>query len=161
MTDGILLDTSFFIRLLNDKDPLHNNVLAFFQHFLNEERVLKCSTIAVAEYCVRGERDELPLQNIEILPFNMNHALTAGKFAREIFAIRNQLDLSTRLIVPNDNKLFAQAHVEPDISHFATADLESIKIYNSLSQTIKLDFDIINIRDSLSDLLNMLPFALD
>lgn len=32
--DCVLLDTSFFIRLLNEEDPLHNNALGVFQIFL-------------------------------------------------------------------------------------------------------------------------------
>jgi hypothetical protein len=159
--DSILLDTSFFIRLLNDEDVLHKNVLGFFEHFLNQEIRLKCSTICVAEYCVRGEIEELPLQNIEILPFNLNHAITAGKFANVCFSNKNVLNLSNRLIIPNDNKLFAQAHIEKDISHFATSDEEVIKVYDLLNHNSPLNFEIINIRNSLSDFLNLLPFTLD
>lgn len=31
MKHSVLLDTSFFIRLLNDEDPLHSNALGYFQ----------------------------------------------------------------------------------------------------------------------------------
>ncbi len=31
MTHSVLLDTSFFIRLLNDEDPLHQNAKLFAQ----------------------------------------------------------------------------------------------------------------------------------
>ena len=34
MKDKVLLDTSFFIRLLNDEDPLHENALGYFKYFL-------------------------------------------------------------------------------------------------------------------------------
>lgn len=54
---SILLDTSFFIRFLNEDDKLFKNVDGYFQYFLKEEIVLKCSTISVAEYCVRGKID--------------------------------------------------------------------------------------------------------
>lgn len=30
----VLLDTSFFIRLLNEEDPLHENAFGLFQIFL-------------------------------------------------------------------------------------------------------------------------------
>jgi predicted nucleic acid-binding protein len=30
MTHSVLLDTSFFIRLLNDEDPLHHNAKDYF-----------------------------------------------------------------------------------------------------------------------------------
>ena len=51
----VLLDTSFFIRLLNDQDALHQNTRGYYRHFLQNSVRLKCSTISVAEYCVRGK----------------------------------------------------------------------------------------------------------
>lgn len=35
--NGVLLDTSFFIRFLNDDDPLFQNALEYFKYFLAEE----------------------------------------------------------------------------------------------------------------------------
>lgn len=55
----MLLDTSFFIRLLNENDNLHPKALGYFKYFLEKDIVLKCSTISIAEYCVRGSFDEL------------------------------------------------------------------------------------------------------
>ena len=153
----ILLDTSFNIRLLNDQDPLHKNVLGFYQYFLEKEFRLKCSTISVAEYCVRGKIDELPLKNLELLPFNLNHAVKAGEFANLVFANRNTLDLGNRLIIPNDSKLFAQAHIDKEITSFATSDKECIKIYELLNQHFQLDFEIINIREPYNSVLGILP----
>lgn len=46
--DCVLLDTSFFIRLLNEEDPLHNNALGYFRYFLEHDFVIKISTIAIA-----------------------------------------------------------------------------------------------------------------
>ena len=123
----ILLDTSFFIRLLNPNDSLHRNTLSFYRYFLENNNRLKCSTISVAEYCVKGKTEELPLKNLEILPFNFLHAETAGRFAYAVHEKKNTLDLTTRLIIPNDTNLFAQAHIEKEIDYFATADKESLK----------------------------------
>lgn len=141
----VLLDTSFHIRLLNDNDPFHKNVLGFYQYFLEKEIRLKCSTISIAEYCVRGKIEELPLKNLEIIPFNIKHAVKAGEFANTVFAHRNTLNLPNRLIIPNDNKLFAQAHTEKEITKFATSDVECIKIYELLKQNFSLDFEVINV----------------
>lgn len=46
--DCVLLDTSFFIRLLNEEDPLHENALGYFRYFLEHDFVIKISTIAIA-----------------------------------------------------------------------------------------------------------------
>lgn len=147
INSSVLLDTSFFIRLLNENDPLHKNVLGFYQYFLEKESSLKCSTISIAEYCVRGKVDELPLRHLEIVPFNINHAIKAGEFANAVFTHKNTLNLGNRLIIPNDNKLFAQAHIEKEVDNFVTSDLECIKIYELLKQNFTLEFKIINIRN--------------
>tara|TARA_R110002072_G_scaffold199584_1_gene357257 strand:- start:227 stop:514 length:288 start_codon:yes stop_codon:yes gene_type:complete len=70
MKHSVLLDTSFFIRLLNDGDPLHLNAIDYFKHFAENEITMKVSTISIAEYCVKGTVDELPLKKLQILPFN-------------------------------------------------------------------------------------------
>jgi len=82
---SVLLDTSFFIRLLNDEDPLHPNALGYYKYYLENEVILKISTISIAEYCVRGNLDDLPLKDLQIVPFNLNHAVRTGDFAKVIF----------------------------------------------------------------------------
>lgn len=88
MNSGVLLDTSFFIRLLKENDPLFKNANNFFKYFLQKDIKLYLSTISIAEYCVKGQIDELPLKNLFILPFNINHAKVAGEFAKVIYEKR-------------------------------------------------------------------------
>jgi len=64
MHRSVLLDTSFFIRFLNDGDPLFNNADGYFRYFLHQEINMMISTISIAEYCVGGEIAELPLRNL-------------------------------------------------------------------------------------------------
>ena len=85
MKHSVLLDTSFFIRLLNDEDPLHKNALGYYKYYLENKIVLKVSTISIAEYCVLGKLEELPLKDIQIIPFNLNQAERTGEFAKIIF----------------------------------------------------------------------------
>lgn len=127
--NSVLLDTSFFIRLLNESDPLHLNTLSYYKYFLDHNFILKTSTISVAEYCVRGELEELPLQDVQIVPFNILHAEKAGKLASIVFANKDKLSLPDRKIIPNDTKLFAQANTEKQVSKFATSDTECVKIH--------------------------------
>lgn len=154
--DCILLDTSFFIRLLNDQDPLHNNAMGYYRYFLEKGYILKMSTISVAEYCVKGALDELPLRDVQVLPFNIHHAEKAGKLAAIVFQNRESLNLNDRKIIPNDTKLFAQADAEAQINKFATSDEACIKIYNLLKGNIGLTFDIINIRRPYHETFGML-----
>lgn len=85
MKHSVLLDTSFFIRLLNDEDPLHSNAVGYFKYFLENEIALKVSTITIAEYCFLGKLEDLPLKNVQIVPFNLKDAEKTGEFAKIIF----------------------------------------------------------------------------
>lgn len=62
---SVLLDTSFFLRFLNDVDPLFKNAEGYFRYFLSENIAMIISTISIAEYCVRGDVHELPLKNLQ------------------------------------------------------------------------------------------------
>lgn len=159
--DCVLLDTSFFIRLLNEEDPLHNNALGYFRYFLEHDFVIKISTIAIAEYCVRGDVSELPLKNMLIVPFNFDHAQRAGKMIAEVYAEKKRrgATIAPRAIVPNDTKMFAQADVEPDINFYGTADVECKKVYKMIeSAEGKLSFDFIDITIPYTTFFGLLDF---
>lgn len=147
MPYSVLLDTSFLIRLLNEADSLHANAVNYFQYFLEQGIALKVSTISIAEYCVRGKVDELPLKNLQIIPFNIDHAQRTGEFAAAIFAENNisQDKLSPRAIIPNDSKLFAQADLDSSITYFVTSDSRSKNTYSMLKKHIIPNFEIIDI----------------
>lgn len=147
MKHSILLDTSFFIRLLNDEDPLHTNAVGYFKYFLENDIVLKVSTISIAEYCVLGKLEDLPLKNIQIVPFNLKEAEKTGQFANIIFA-ENKVSEETlipRAIIPNDSKLFAQADLDKSITHFVTSDIRSKNTLALLKKGINPKFEIISI----------------
>lgn len=154
----LLLDTSFFIRLLNPQDKLHKNAKEYFKYFLEKEIELYCSTISIAEYCVRGNIDELPLREVRVLPFNFFHAVKAGEFAEIAYENKESMKLPNRAIILNDIKLFAQASYENEISHFITSDKECLTIYNAIMKKKSPTFSIINISDPLSQTLGELPF---
>lgn len=147
MKHSVLLDTSFFIRLLNDEDPLHENAIGYFRYFLENEIQLKVSTISIAEYCVVGKLEDLPLKNIQVLPFNLKDAERTGEFARVLFN-ENKVTvekLSPRAIIPNDSKLFAQADLDNNITHFITSDVRSKNTLTALSRGVTPKFGIISI----------------
>lgn len=52
MHKGVLLDTSFFLRFLNEADPLFLNADGYYRYFIDEEIPMFISTISIAEYCV-------------------------------------------------------------------------------------------------------------
>ncbi|NEN24488.1 type II toxin-antitoxin system VapC family toxin [Cryomorpha ignava] len=127
MKHSVLLDTSFFIRFLNSEDELHSNARGYFKYFLENEITLKVSTISIAEYCVVGQLQDLPLRNVQILPFNLKDAERTGEFAKIIFSENHMSSekLSPRAIIPNDSKLFTQADIDETITHLVTSDSRS------------------------------------
>ncbi len=143
---AVLLDTSFFLRFLNDSDPLFKHADDYFRYFIQKEITMVISTISIAEYCVGGSVSELPLKNLQILPFNFKHAERAGAFARIVFQNKNKLKLLERNIISNDTKLFAQADSESAIEFYLTSDSESQKIYNLLKQEDAPKFQFIDLR---------------
>lgn len=156
LINGVLLDTSFLIRLLKKDDRLHQNAKDYFKYFLENKIILKCSTIAIAEYCVKGISDQLPLKNIQILPFNFHHAVKAGEFAKIIFEKKGKLELTDRKIIPNDTNMFAQADFEDSIDAYLTSDTESKKIFDILIKNITLSFKWIDIHSTVNEAIGLL-----
>jgi len=96
---------------------------------------------------VLGRLDDLPLKNIQIIPFNLDHAVKTGEFAKIIFTENKlaQEKLSPRAIIPNDSKLFAQADLDKSITHFVTSDTRSKNTLEELKKGLHPKFDIIDI----------------
>jgi predicted nucleic acid-binding protein len=155
---SVLLDTSFFLRFLNEQDPLFRNADRYYKYFLQQDFPLVISTIAIAEYCVRGKVEELPLKNLRVLPFNLPHAVKAGDFAEIVFSKRSTLNLPDRRIIPNDTKLFAQAHMEEDIGYYLSSDLESKKIYDMITGVQRPTFQFIDLYQPHSAVFGLLDF---
>lgn len=143
----VLLDTSFFIRLLNPADALHESAKEYYRYFLENDFVLKISTIAIAEFCVKGSVSMLPMRNLQVLPFNFDHGVKAGELCEIAFRKKTERGavFPQRTIVPNDTKMFAQAEIESDVNYFVSADSEANKVYNMIGEEYKFHFDYIDI----------------
>jgi len=139
-----LTQVSFSV-FLNDTDPLFNNADGYFRYFIENEITMMISTISVAEYCVGGDVHELPLRNLQIIPFNLDHSTRTGEFAKIIFQNRGKLKLKERNIIPNDTKLFAQADCEKAVEFYLSSDKESLKIFNLLKQETNPRFQFIDL----------------
>ena len=155
-----MLDTSFLIRLLKEDDSLHKSALEYYQYLLENEYILFVSTIALAEYCVKGKLDEIPLDNLRVIPFNLDHSAIAGEFAATLFAAREQGEFKPghRLIIPNDTKIFAQA-ASLNALYMVTADAESGKAMKTLSGKCVFKVQHLDIHKSVSEAFGMLLFS--
>lgn len=134
---GVLCDTSYFIRWAKPSEPLHPAAHAYLKYLVEGGHTLYVSTIALAEYAVRDTIAHLPLRYFRIVPFNVDHAQRAGEFARAVFEIRRSMpqQFDQRAVIANDTKMFAQADVTPEITHYLTADRECEKVYQLLKAT--------------------------
>ena len=158
MCKAVLLDTSFFLRFLNESDPLFKNAEDYYKYFLCEKYDLVISTISIAEYCSGGDLSELPLLNLQILPFNLNHAKRTGEFARVAFQAKKEkaLELKERLLIPNDTKLFSQADSEDSILYYLSSDSESQKVYEVLNSAFKLRFKFLDLNTNQGHIFGVL-----
>ena len=156
--DGVLLDTSFFLRFLNEEDPLFEKADKYYQYFLQKEFRLFISTISIAEFCVGGAIDQLPLKNLFIIPFNIDHAKKAGEFGRILHDVRKsgELIINERPIIINDAMLFAQAEVESNIKYFVTSDSRSQSLYESIKSKISIKFSFIDIKTDHTEAFGIL-----
>ncbi len=126
---GVLLDTNFLIELLAPNSLNRSHAEAYLQKFQDQQGTeLFCSTISIAEYCVKGRIEDLPIGTILALPFNLNHAEQAGAYAAELSGRRGKSGSfsASKVAIWHDVKLLAQAHCEQRISHLITADKKLI-----------------------------------
>lgn len=158
MHSAVLLDTSFFLRFLDDESPLYKNADNYFRYFIEHDITMMVSTISIAEYCVGGDISELPLKNLQIIPFNIDHAKRTGEFAKIVFQHKEKLKLNNRNLIPNDTKLFAQADNEKTILYYLSSDTESLKIYNLLKVHTNTKFQFIDLNTPYNETFGILEF---
>ena len=112
---AFLVDTSFLISLA-DRDRKHHAVArSYFREALKRGVPLYLSAIVVSEFQVKQAVTDLPMRNFSVLPFNIDHAMTAGLLMRDIQ--RDEGD--DRVAVKDDVKLIAQAVCE-SLTHILT-----------------------------------------
>lgn len=147
---SVLLDTNFFIHLLQENSVLHENANGYFKYFCEQNIKMKISTISIAEYCVIGSLDELPLKDLQIVPFNIEHAVKTGDFAKYVFERKSQISVERKLI-PNDTKLFAQADVDNSVEFYLSSDTESLKVYELLKTKGNINFKFVDLHNNYLD----------
>ena len=152
-------DTGFFIRLLDSTNELHENAVAYFKYFLENDFIIRMSTIAVAEFCVKDTIDHLPLRNILLCPFNAFHAIKTGVCAQILFEAKTKgvLQVDHRIMIQNDVKLLAQAQCE-SVDYYITSDTNSKKMYDTLKEHGKLSFDFIDLHTPHSSKFGVINF---
>lgn len=122
--DSILLDTSFCIRLLKNNDDLHQNAKDYFKYFMEKKIEIFLSSIVVAEYSVKDDPANLPLEFVKIIPFDFFDGKTAGEFHSILLNHKDQVENIERNVIKDDCKLMAQLF-NRNIQGYITKDRKS------------------------------------
>ena len=117
---AILIDTSFLISLADPARANHRTTVTYLREALKRGVPLYLSAIAASEFQVKQAVTDLPLRNFEVLPFNIDHAMTAGLLMRDV--------ADDRSAVKDDVKLIAQAICE-SLTHILTEDAQTLVKY--------------------------------
>ncbi|MBJ6145758.1 hypothetical protein [Hymenobacter sp. BT559] len=122
------------MHLLDSGKEWNEHAHKYMKCFMDSDWSMYLSTIALAEWCVKGSMDELPMNNLQLIPFTASHAQRAGEFTALALKHRNTPPVEGyRPLVKNDTKLFAQADLKLDITHYLTSDEKSSKeIYSRI-----------------------------
>lgn len=125
----VLVDTSFLISLASPPRDRHAVAVEWFRYFVEKAAALELSTLVVAEFEVRQAITDLPLQNFNILPFNISHARKAAQFHRALLNQEVAKDADDqRDVVINDLKILGQASAE-EINIVLTEDERTLTKY--------------------------------
>ena len=155
----VFCDTGFVIRLLDRTNELHENALGYFRYFLENDYLIRMSTVAVAEFCVKDQIEHLPLKQILLSPFNAIHASKAGECARILYDAKAKgvIEVDARILIQNDVKLLAQAECE-DADFYLTSDSRSKRMYDILKVEGKISFDFTDIHNPHSAKFGVIDF---
>ncbi len=121
---ALLVDTSFLISLADPARANHVVAKHYYLDALGRGVPLYLSAIVASEFQVGQAVTDLPLRNFEVLPFNIDHAMTAGLLLRDFR--RDAGD--DRVAVKDDVKLIAQAVCE-SLTHVLTEDERTLTKY--------------------------------
>lgn len=121
---AFLVDTSFLISFANPDCAHHPAALAYFRQALQRGVPLYLSAIVASEFQVKQAVTDLPLRNLIGLPFNIDHAMMAGRLMQQLQ--RDPGD--ARAAVKDDVKIIAQAVCE-SITHVLTEDRRTLAKY--------------------------------
>lgn len=121
---AILLDTSYLISLADLGRVHHQTAVSYLREALHRGVPLYLSAVAASEFQVKQAVTDLPLRNFEVLPFNIDHAMTAGLLMRSLR--RDAAD--DRSAVKDDLKLIAQSICE-SLTHILTEDAQTLVKY--------------------------------
>ncbi len=149
--DSILLDTSFCIRLLKNNDALHQNAKDYFKYFLEQKVEIYLSSIVIAEYSVKDDANNLPLEFVKIIPFDFFDGKTAGEFHSILINNKEQVANIDRNVIKDDCKLIAQIF-NRKIGAYITKDKKSFgQIFMPIQKVKSFKIELLDLEFPLKD----------
>ena len=149
--NSILLDTSFCIRLLKSNDPLHQNAKDYFKYFLEQKIEIFLSSIVIAEYSVKDDANNLPLDFVKIIPFDFFDGKTAGEFHSILLSQKEQVPNTDRNVIKDDCKLIAQIF-NRKIEGYITKDKKSFsQIIQPIFKNKGFSLELLDLEISLNE----------
>lgn len=149
--DSILLDTSFCIRLLKSNDALHQNAKDYFKYFLEQKVEIYLSSIVIAEYSVKDDANNLPLEFVKIVPFDFFDGRTAGEFHSILINNKDQVATIERNVIKDDCKLLAQIF-NRKIGAYITKDKKSFgQIFLPIQKVKGFNIELFDLEIPLKD----------
>jgi predicted nucleic acid-binding protein len=149
--DSILLDTSFCIRLLKSNDQLHQNAKDYFKYFLEKKVEIYLSSIVIAEYSVKDDAHNLPLEFVKIIPFDFFDGKTAGEFHSILINNKEQVANIERNVIKDDCKLIAQIF-NRKIAAYITKDKKSFgQIFMPIQKENGLKIELLDLEIPLKE----------
>lgn len=149
--DSILLDTSFCIRLLKSNDDLHQNAKDYFKHFLENKIEIFLSSIVVAEYSVKDDPANLPLEYVKIIPFDFFDGKTAGEFHSILLNDKDLVKEIGRDIVKDDCKLMAQLFNRNIQGYITTVRKSFTKFFAPIQASKYFKIELLDLKIPLKD----------
>lgn len=149
--DSILIDTSYCIRLLKSNDPLHQNAKDYFRYFLEQKVDIYLSSIVIAEYSVKDDANNLPLEFVKIIPFDFYDGKTAGEFHSILIENKHDVSEIERNVIKDDCKLIAQIF-NRKIDAYITKDRKSFaKIIKPIQNTKGFNLELLDLEIPFKD----------
>lgn len=141
----------FVFVCLKANDALHQNSKDYFKYFLEKKVEIYLSSIVIAEYSVKDDANNLPLEFVKIIPFDFFDGKTAGKFYSILINNKEQVANIERNVIKDDCKLLAQIF-NRKIGAYVTKDKKSFgQIFKPIQKEIGFNIELFDLEIPLKD----------